>query len=598
MTQYHINNFKKVENIMYKDVLFIEGSDSIESTLERILKDFKDEAIIIRNLDDGSHIDNALGIITIKDISRLIMKNIDLKSRVENWANDITTIKVGESIRTSKAFMKEKGIDRLVTLKDNKIVGIVTPLELLSYQNLDENEIEIQLRLVLGNLHEAVCVINTQGIVTFWNSSSEKLYGIKKKDIIGEHIGQLFPNNLLLRSLKENKAFENIKHKPKDGAEIIISAIPLTYKGKLIGAVSTDRDVNEITELYMELEHEKTRVALLKQQMIEITEDKYHFDKIVGKSKALEDAIRLAKQVAKTDAYVLVTGESGTGKEVFSRAIHKESERNGSFIPVNCSAIPANLLESELFGYVEGAFTGAHRRGKAGKFELADKGTLFLDEIGDMPLIMQAKLLRVLQDGIINRVGSEESIKVDARIIAATNKDLSELMQKGEFREDLYYRLNVVSIVIPPLRERKEDIPDLINSFIMEFTKKNDMGKFHITPDSMKVLTDYSWNGNVREVRNTIERLVILSKDNKIETKDIPNEIIQATSITPVMDLDINHKFDLKRSVEDFEKSIIIKALATTKGNKVQAAEILNIKRTTLYYKLNLYNITEHLPND
>ncbi len=463
------------------------------------------------------------------------------------------------------------------------------------FETIGRSQIELQLRLILGNLHEAVCVINTAGIVTFWNASSERLYGINAEEIVGFHIEKFFPNALLLKVLREKKTFENIKHKPKDESDIILSATPLIYNGELIGAVSTDRNFNEITNLYMQLEREKTTVEILKQQIEEITQDKYYFGKIIGKSKALIDAMVIAKQVAKADASVLITGESGTGKEVFSRAIHQESHRKGNFIPVNCSAIPSNLLESELFGYVEGAFTGAYKKGRPGKFELANGGTLFLDEIGDMPLMMQAKLLRVLQDGIITRVGGGEPIKVDARIIAATNKDLQQLMEEGQFREDLYYRLNVVSILIPPLRERKEDIPELINDFILEFAEKNNREGMNISPDAMKILSNYHWKGNIRELKNTIERLVILSKNNTIEIEDLPIEIVNSTSNTSFMGMDISNNFDLKKSVDEYEKSIILEALLTTKGNKVQAAELLKIKRSTLYYKLNLYNLTEYI---
>lgn len=455
----------------------------------------------------------------------------------------------------------------------------------------DHNLIELQLRLILGNLHEAVCVINTSGLVTFWNASAEKLYGIKVEEIVGFHIKKFFQDPLLLKVLREKKTFYNLKQKFRDGPDVIVSAIPLIYEDELIGAVSTDRDLNEITNLYMELDREKTKVELLKKQMKEITENKYYFGRIIGKSKALLDAMTIAKQVSKTNASVLITGESGTGKEVFSRAIHEESGRKGDFIPVNCSAIPSELLESELFGYVEGAFTGASRNGRAGKFELAHGGTLFLDEIGDMPTLMQAKLLRVLQDGIVYPVGSSKAIKVDARIIAATNKDLLNLMEEGKFREDLYYRLNVVSIIIPPLRERKEDIPELINTFILEFTEKNNINKMDITPDAMKILTDYQWKGNIRELRNTIERLVILSKDNKIHSENIPVQIINSINITPFIDLNESETIDLKKTVEEFEKNIILNALKVTNGNKVQSAELLGIKRATLYYKLDLYGI-------
>jgi len=404
---------------------------------------------------------------------------------------------------------------------------------------------------------------------------------------------KFFSNALLLRVLKERKTFQNLKHKAKNESEVIVSAVPLIYKGELIGAVSTDRDFNEITKLYMELDREKVKVEVLKQQMMEITQDKYFFGKIIGKSKSLIDAMIIAKQVAKTDASIIITGESGTGKEVFARSIHQESDRKGDFIPVNCSAIPSNLLESELFGYVEGAFTGAYKNGRAGKFEVAHNGTLFLDEIGDMPLMMQAKLLRVLQDGIVYRVGSSQPLKIDARIIAATNKDLQQLMKEGKFREDLYYRLNVVSLLIPPLRDRKIDIPELIRDFVKEFSENNNIEELQISPDAMKILSDYQWKGNIRELKNTIERLVILSKGNTIKRADIPVEIINSTNVSTFIDLNIDKTFDLKMAVETFEKNIIIDALTAAKGNKVQAAELLKIKRSTLYYKLNLYGLNE-----
>jgi len=592
VTEHYIADFQSIVDIMNEEIIFIEESTSIEITLREMLINSKYEVVIVKSYNDKNNYNNTLGIITISDIGRLAREKVNLDDKIGNWINsNIVTISIEENIRTAKILMKESCTERLLILRDENIVGMLTPLELFRHQDLRKDEIELQLRLILGNLHEAVCVINTSGIVTFWNASSEKLYGIKTKEIVGSHIEKFFPNALLLRALKERRTFENLKHTPKDESDVIISAIPLIYKGELIGAVSTDRDLNEITNLYMELDREKTKVEILKQQMKEITQDKYFFGKIIGKSKALIDAMTIAKQVAKTDASVLITGESGTGKEVFSRAIHQESDRKGDFIPVNCSAIPSNLLESELFGYVEGAFTGAYKKGRAGKFELANGGTLFLDEIGDMPLLMQAKLLRVLQDGIVYRVGSGKPIKVDARIIAATNKDLYQLMEEGKFREDLYYRLNVVSIRIPPLRERKEDIPELINDFITEFSEKNNKNNIHISPEAMKILSDYHWKGNIRELKNTIERLVILSKDDIIESKDIPAEIISSMNISPFIALDIDNSFDLKKAVENFEKNIIIDALAAVKGNKVQAAELLNIKRSTLYYKLDLYNL-------
>lgn len=594
VTEYYIADFQSVETIMNKEIMFLEESKSIESILREMHINSKYEVVIVKDTNNRNFHNNILGIITISDIGGLVKKKTDFKEKIGDWTNrEKITINIEENIRTAKIIMKDENIDRILVLENENVAGMITPLELFKYQDYEKDEIELQLRLILGNLQEAVCVINTSGIVTFWNESSEKLYGIKARDIVGSHIEEFFPNALLLRVLKEKKAFENLKHKPKSESDVIVSAVPLIYKGELIGAVSTDRDLNEISKLYMELDREKVKVEILKEQMREITEDKYFFGKIIGKSKPLIDAMIIAKQVAKTDASVIVSGESGTGKEVFARAIHQESQRKGDFIPVNCSAIPSNLLESELFGYVEGAFTGAHKNGRPGKFELANNGTLFLDEIGDMPLLMQAKLLRVLQDGIVYRVGSGQALKIDARIIAATNKDLQQLMKAGKFREDLYYRLNVVSILIPPLRERKVDIPELIKDFIKEFSEKNHKEELEISPDAMKVLSDYEWKGNIRELKNTIERLVILSKNNTIDIKDIPTEILDSMNMAPFIALDKTKTFDLKTAVENFEKNIIIDALTAVKGNKVQTAELLKIKRSTLYYKLNLYDLND-----
>lgn len=597
--EHYIDNLDKISDVIKKDLLFAEESESIEIVLEKMMSDSKNEIIVLNEIKEKPTIDDIAGIATIKDISNYILKEKNFKGKIGSIVRrNIRTIDSESTMYDLKILLKKSNLNELLLVEKDEIIGIITPSVLFEYQNFEREEVQMQLKFVLSNLHEAVCVLNSSGIVTFWNESAEKLYRVKKKDIIGQSLGKFFPNALLLKVLKENKAFENLNHEPSEGSNVVISARPIRYKGKLIGAVSTDRDIKEVRNLYRELNVEKKRVEKLKREMKEITQEKYYFGKVMGKSKGLTDAIRLAKQVARTDASVLVTGESGTGKEVFSRAIHNESERTGNFIPVNCSAIPANLLESELFGYVEGAFTGAHKKGRAGKFELADKGTLFLDEIGDMPLIMQAKLLRVLQDGIVNRIGSEEYMEVNARIIAATNKDLIELMERGEFREDLYYRLNVVSLVIPPLRERKEDIPDLINSFMREFSEKNDMEDIEITPEAMKILTEYKWNGNVREVRNTVERLVILSRNNKIDIGDLPQDIVQDTNNYSFEGLNIEDDFDLKKTVEEYEKNVIIKALETTGGNKVQAADLLNIKRATLYYKINLYDIDSYMSDD
>jgi DNA-binding NtrC family response regulator len=319
----------------------------------------------------------------------------------------------------------------------------------------------------------------------------------------------------------------------------------------------------------------------------------YHFDNIVGCSEKLKEVFQLVQKVAETDSTVLITGASGTGKELIARAIHYNSKRSKqAMVPVNCGAIPENLLETELFGYVKGAFTGAIKS-KVGKFELAHGGTIFLDEIGDMSLKLQVKMLRVLQERRFEPVGSTTTIDIDTRVIAATHYDLEELVQQGRFREDLFYRLNVIPIAIPPLRERVSDIPLLIKHFCGVYSKNNQVAKPELSPEVMNVFMNYKWPGNVRELENTIERLTVLRPGKEIVTADLPEKFTKLTNAyffkagVTIPDSGIS----LKGVVEDFENSLIEKALSKTNWNKNKAAHLLRLNRTTLVEKIKKKNL-------
>ncbi|WP_350344530.1 sigma-54 dependent transcriptional regulator [Proteinivorax tanatarense] len=309
---------------------------------------------------------------------------------------------------------------------------------------------------------------------------------------------------------------------------------------------------------------------------------------IIGKSPQLQKLLTTIKKVAPTVATVLITGESGTGKEVLANAIHYNSARQDMpFIKVNCGAIPENLIESELFGHEKGAFTGATTR-KKGKFELAHGGTIFLDEIGELPKNLQVKLLRVIQQQEIERVGGEETIEIDTRIIAATNKNLAEQMSKGLFREDLYYRLNVVPIYLPPLRKRKEDIPLLIGHFLEKMSNELGRGKLEIDEQALQLLLNYRWKGNIRELQNLIERIVIMSDSNLITVKDIPQDLTQDQDQQP-------RRWQLPSegiSLEKLEKDLIQQALSKASNNKTQAAKLLNISRQALLYRIEKHKLT------
>jgi two-component system, NtrC family, response regulator len=316
----------------------------------------------------------------------------------------------------------------------------------------------------------------------------------------------------------------------------------------------------------------------------EIT-DRYRFESIVGSSEKIKDVLDLAGRVAASDASVLITGESGTGKELLAKGIHYNSPRaGGPFVAVNCAAIPDQLIESELFGHVRGAFTGAVKD-KEGKFELASSGTLFLDEIGDLRIDLQAKILRVLQERQVDRVGGKHPVSVDARIIAATNKDIERAVKEGSFREDLYYRLSVITLHMPPLRERRDDIPMLVQHFLKKFNRDLDV---RIDPEALTMLTAYGWPGNVRELENSIERASVLRRGETITAAELPDKLRKEKASVGNIILNLP---DEGISLEDLEKSLIIKALEKHKGNQTRAAEYLGITRPTLIYRMEKYGI-------
>jgi DNA-binding NtrC family response regulator len=321
--------------------------------------------------------------------------------------------------------------------------------------------------------------------------------------------------------------------------------------------------------------------------------EKFGFDNIIGTSEPMLQVFDLIRKVADTDSTVLIMGESGTGKELVARAIHYHGQRQANpLIPVNCAAIPADLLESELFGHEKGAFTHAIRT-RVGRFEQAHGGTIFLDEIGDMSPSLQVKILRVLQDRQFERIGGNRTIKVDIRVIAATNQDLQQLVQAGRFREDLYYRLNVIPIRLPPLRERRSDIPVLVNHFIQEFSHKKKKSVRRVTPEAMRRLTDYDWPGNVRELENLMERLVILSEGEVLDVKDLPEHFQERLSGSIWWQAEIPAGgLPLQKMLSDLERQLIIKALDQAGWVKNQAAQLLQLNRTTLVEKIKKQKIT------
>ncbi len=355
---------------------------------------------------------------------------------------------------------------------------------------------------IVDCLYEGICVVNAQGTVLLWNKGSERLYGIPAQKIVGANIREFFPHALVDEVRQTRVAQENVYHSPREGSHILISAVPLIIDGQFMGAVSSDRDYAEVSRLYTELGEAEQKLLFLSNEIKRVSNS---FGEIVGNSAKFRKRVNVAHQVAPTDTSIMLTGESGTGKEIFARGIHEISGRKGLFVPVNCSAIPGELFESEFFGYAPGAFTGAGRGGKPGFFELANGGTLFLDELNSMPSELQPKLLRALQDHRVRRVGSSVETPVSLKVISALNASPSEAIERGQIRADLFYRLGVVMVHLPPLRERRGDISLLLNHFVDKFNRTIGKKVRGFTPAAFELLKSYHWPGNVREMEHAVE---------------------------------------------------------------------------------------------
>lgn len=435
------------------------------------------------------------------------------------------------------------------------------------------------LEVVFENAHEPMVVTDKEGNILLFNRSYREFLGIQE-NVIGKPVTEVIENTRMhivgREGVPEIADIQQIK-----GQKMIAHRIPIMDEGQVIAVLGTVlfQDVKELASLAAMVGQLKDELTYYKKELRRRLGATYHFDQIVGYSQKMKELKKFSQKVAKSDSTVLITGESGTGKELFAHAIHAESKRKmGPFIRVNCAAIPDSLLESELFGYEEGAFTGAARRGKKGKFELADHGTILLDEIGDMPLPLQAKLLRVLQEKEVERVGAVRSTPIDVRVIASTNQDLPALIKDGRFRADLYYRLNVVSLEIPPLRERLEDLPELVSNLLQRLVESTGISVKSIDDEAWSVLRSYSWPGNVRELNNVLERALHLLEGDQLKKEHLwlPASVESRPS-RPVQ--------SLKETLERAEKEALLMAMQEAEGNKLEAAKLLKISKSSFYEK-------------
>jgi two-component system response regulator AtoC len=412
-----------------------------------------------------------------------------------------------------------------------------------------------------------------------------------------EHSPDIVLLDIILPDLDGLKVLEKIKQKEPDVIVIMITAtrtVKTAVEAMKLGAYDYVTKPFDTEELCLIIRRALSTQALEKEvrYLRDEIDKSCGFGNIVGKSKVIEDVFKIVRQIADSKSTVLIMGESGTGKELISRAIHYNSNRrNHPFVTINCAAIPETLIESELFGHEKGAFTNAIER-KLGRFEVAHEGTLFLDEIGELSLATQAKILRFLEEKEFNRVGGSKTIKVDVRLITATNKDLAQLLKKGSFREDLYYRINVVPITVPPLRERKEDIPLLIDYFIKKFNEENNKDVRGVSKEALELMMNYEWPGNVRELENLIERVIALTPNEYIYANELPLSLINISKINGLKEYILDGKVPFLKAEEEFERGVILDALKRTNYVQSHAAEMLGISRRILKYKMDKLGIS------
>lgn len=569
----------KISDIMTRNPYVLSPAQTIAEAAALFYKHHIDGAPVVKN-------GKLIGYLTKNQCYKAMADFTPLSETVDKlMITDVIICYPDDDVKT----LLSKPVSRFPVVQDNIVVGIVTQSDLIRYLNIeltDLQEIKLlkeQMDAIFEASFDYLFVTDSEGQVTKVNPAYYRITGIKPKEVLGKTMYELVAQGFYDRSCSI-EVIETLKpvtfvQKIKTGRTVLVTGNPVfDDKGNLICVVTNGRDITELNELKMAVEQKEELSEHYKTKYFNL---KGYRDYVVA-STAMAELMQTVNQIAQFDSAVMITGESGVGKEIVAHQIHLQSLRKDkSYIRINCASIPETLLESELFGYVEGAFTGAKKGGKLGIFELANGGTLLLDEIAELPIGVQAKLLRVIQENEVTRIGSTKTTKIDVRIITATNRDLSEMVNKNQFRRDLYYRLNVVPIIVPPLRERREEIPALIDHFLYKFNEKYGLNK-QIAPQLIDKLVNYDWPGNVRELKNVVERAVVTDPGNVIFSLDLDRFHHYDSSDQP--------NINLRELVHKLEKHYINAYLAKY-GSTRKAAAALGISQSTLCRKAAMYDI-------
>ncbi|MCL6447331.1 MAG: sigma 54-interacting transcriptional regulator [Armatimonadetes bacterium] len=544
-----------------------------------------------------------VGYIRKRHLFELKEIGVSSETHLSNLAKKLPIVIEETSIETVNA----DGSDLIVVVdQKGKMVGVSTRAQLIAALQAECRHLRGQLETarmrnqeleaILESSADSIYVTDGNGVTLWFNSACERLTGLRRSEVIGKHMRELVERGMLsdsgtLHVLRERKTC-SVLQDVMTGKTLLVTSTPVfDENGNIFRVVSNSRDVTEMVkemnQLKKQVEKSQELLERYTTELEEVRARQMRMENVVVLSEEMRKVWETTIRAARIDATVLIRGESGVGKEVIAKMLHKNGPRNrGPFIKINCASIPESLLESELFGYESGAFTGASNKGKAGLIELANKGTLFLDEIGELPLSMQAKLLQVIQDHRVLRLGGTKYVDLDIRIIAATNRDLEEMISQGQFREDLFYRLNVISIWIPPLRSRRDDIPALIHHFVNKFNEKYSKNK-RISPETLDCLVTYSWPGNIRELENLVEQLVILTEDDLILPIHLPMRfrLPERINKSPLILYEV---IPYRQALLEMERQLYSKAFQLHQ-NSYKVADLLKVSQPTAARKIKKY---------